>query len=211
MVSHLSSMLNFCFPGIRFLGPVKTTVVSKSTWFWSAAIHSFISASISTQLAALCVSVGSVILSNAVQTSGPTPWRALGELLIAGALYATLPTVIRWFFSAPIDGLSMGCPEGFRPTFFFASTTHARFIPTKHSFRYPLLYIGFPLTMRGSIGKVAAIKTSESEKKKAQEEGRTIEEDFTFFSVDPARYINSELPFDEKLDSVLRGHVCPLS
>ncbi|KAI5849681.1 hypothetical protein BZA05DRAFT_339090 [Tricharina praecox] len=100
----------------------------------------------------------------------------------------------------------MGCPEGLRPTFFFASTTHARFIPTKHSFKYPLLYVGFPLTMRGSIGKVASIKASRSEKTKAEEEGRTLKEDFTFFSVDPARYINSDLPFDQKLDSVLLGH-----
>ena len=61
--------------------------------------------------------------------------------------------------------------------------------------------------MRGSIGRVAAIKTSKLEKKKAEEEGRPIKEGFTFFSVDPARYINSELPFDKKLESVLLGHV----
>ncbi|CCX07112.1 Similar to hypothetical protein [Tuber melanosporum Mel28]; acc. no. XP_002835392 [Pyronema omphalodes CBS 100304] len=85
---------------------------------------------------------------------------------------------------------------------------HARFVPTKHRFRYPLFYVGFPLTQKGSVGNGSflSIKPSISEIQQAKENGYKIKEWKTAFTVDPSKYLNPSLPFDEKLASILVRH-----
>ncbi|KAF8246548.1 hypothetical protein K440DRAFT_553272 [Wilcoxina mikolae CBS 423.85] len=101
-----------------------------------------------------------------------------------------------------------GCPGRFRPMLYFCSTTHARFAPTKHRFKYPLLYVGFPVTMKGTVGggSLLSVKPSVSEMKMVESVGGSLKEWWTIFTVDPSKYLNPELPFDEKLHDVLLGH-----
>lgn len=104
-------------------------------------------------------------------------------------------------------GLGERFPGKFRPLFFFCSTTHARFLPKKHTFKYPLLYVGFPVTMKGSVGGLFSVLESKSEKAENMKLGQKSKDQFTFFSIDPASYTNPDLPFETKLDSVLNHHV----
>ncbi|KAI5852711.1 hypothetical protein DFP73DRAFT_570923 [Morchella snyderi] len=97
-------------------------------------------------------------------------------------------------------------PGKFRPLFFFCSTTHARFLPKKHTFKYPLLYVGFPVTMKSAVGGLFSVVESQSEKAENLKLGRKSRDRFTFFSIDPAGYTNPELPFEKKLESVLIHH-----
>lgn len=104
-------------------------------------------------------------------------------------------------------GLEEKFPGKFRPLFFFCSTTHARFLPKKHTFKYPLLYVGFPVSMKGSVGGLFSVLESESEKAENLKLGHSSKDQFTFFSIDPASYTNPDLPFETKLNSVLIHHV----
>lgn len=104
-------------------------------------------------------------------------------------------------------GLEEKFPGKFRPLFFFCSTTHARFLPKKHTFKYPLLYVGFPVSMKGSVGGLFSVLESESEKAENLKLGHRSKDQFTFFSIDPASYTNPDLPFETKLNSVLIHHV----
>lgn len=104
-------------------------------------------------------------------------------------------------------GLGEKFPGKFRPLFFFCSTTHARFLPKKHTFKYPLLYVGFPLDMKGSVGGLFSVLESKSEKVENLKLGQKSKDQFTFFSIDPASYTNPDLPFETKLNSVLIHHV----
>lgn len=105
-------------------------------------------------------------------------------------------------------GLEEKFPGKFRPLFFFCSTTHARFLPKKHTFKYPLLYVGFPVSMKGSVGGLFSVLESKSEKAENLKLGHGSKDQFTFFSIDPASYTNPDLPFETKLNSVLTHHVC---
>lgn len=117
---------------------------------------------------------------------------------------------VMWRWSVGREALQQG--EGFagkfRPMLFFCSTTHARFLPKKHSFKYPLLYVGIPVTFKGSIGGLFSVLDSKEERDgKVEVEGKDVQRPFTLFSLDPAGYTNPELPFEKKLVSVLIHHV----
>lgn len=100
-----------------------------------------------------------------------------------------------------LDHLEEGLVGQFRPLFFFSATTHSRFTPTKHRFKYPLLYVGFPVTFKGSIGSLLTVKGSEDE------EAALAKRPFTFFTLDPKTYYEPDLSFDKKMVSVLNYHV----
>ncbi|KAA8909976.1 hypothetical protein FN846DRAFT_775762 [Sphaerosporella brunnea] len=125
--------------------------------------------------------------------------------MLVGFLGAAITSILKRYFKAA-NGETPGCGGKFRPQFFFCSTTHARFIPNKHSFKYPLLYVGIPLGLKGAIGTLLSVKASESEYKEAKNQGKSLREKWTFFTVDPARYLNAALPFNEKLYDVIKGH-----
>jgi len=115
---------------------------------------------------------------------------------------------VRWGGSCEREELGGEFLGKFRPILFFCSTTHARFLPKKHTFKYPLLYVGFPVNFKGSIGGLFSVLDSKKEKEEKLKMGEKEEKrPFTFFSLDPAGYINPELPFEKKLDSVLIHHV----
>ncbi|RPA96795.1 DUF1365-domain-containing protein [Choiromyces venosus 120613-1] len=114
---------------------------------------------------------------------------------------------VRWGGSCEREELGGKFLGRFRPMLFFCSTTHARFLPKKHTFKYPLLYVGFPVNFKGSIGELFSVLDSKEEKEeKLKMRGKEEKRPFTFFSLDPAGYINPELPFERKLDSVLIHH-----
>ncbi|PUU75222.1 hypothetical protein B9Z19DRAFT_1131714 [Tuber borchii] len=117
---------------------------------------------------------------------------------------------VKWGGSCEREELGGKFSGKFRPILFFCSTTHARFLPKKHTFKYPLLYVGFPVNFKGSIGGLFSVLDSKKEKeeklKMGEKEVKRVKRPFTFFSLDPAGYINPELPFERKLDSVLIHH-----
>lgn len=89
----------------------------------------------------------------------------------------------------------------FRPLFFLCWTIHARFSPTQYKFKYPLLYVGFPVSLRGTVGgSLFSVLPSQTEKEQQQPEKKGK---FTLFSVDPSSYFNPKLPFDQKVNDLL--------
>ncbi|PWW77990.1 DUF1365-domain-containing protein [Tuber magnatum] len=115
--------------------------------------------------------------------------------------------IVRWGGSCEREELGGKFLGKFRPILFFCSTTHARFLPKKHTFKYPLLYVGFPVNFKGSIGGLFSVLDSKEEREEKLKMGEKEEKrPFTFFSLDPAGYINPKLPFERKLDSVLIHH-----
>ncbi|KAI5778423.1 hypothetical protein EDC01DRAFT_634816 [Geopyxis carbonaria] len=90
----------------------------------------------------------------------------------------------------------------FRPLFFLCWTIHARFSPTQYKFKYPLLYVGFPVSLKGSIGgSLFSVLPSQTEKEQLQQPEKKGK--FTFFSVDPSSYFSPNLPFDQKVNDLL--------
>jgi hypothetical protein len=160
-----------------------------------------------TALASFCISAGSFLFVNSIQNDedkGSIWPRALGDWAVAGLVGAATTALLERYFHYGIAAELPGCYGIFRPKFFFCLTTHARFIPTHHKFKYPLLYVGIPLGMKGGIGNLLSVKPSESE----INNGDTgLKMPWSFFTVDPGRYMNPELPFDKKLENVIKGHV----
>lgn len=137
-------------------------------------------------------------------------WKNFALICLGICLTKVAPFV--WMVvSSSRTGLEEKFPGKFRPLFFFCSTTHARFLPKKHTFKYPLLYVGFPVSMKGSVGGLFSVLESKSEKAENLKLGRRSKDQFTFFSIDPASYTNPDLPFETKLSSVLIHHVCRLT
>ncbi|KAI5840617.1 hypothetical protein BZA05DRAFT_449809 [Tricharina praecox] len=60
--------------------------------------------------------------------------------------------------------------------------------------------------MRGSIGKVASHQGEQIGEDEGRRGWKNAQGGFYLLQRRPARYINSDLPFDQKLDSVLLGH-----
>lgn len=102
-----------------------------------------------------------------------------------------------WFFFGQTSIRSQDFGR-YRPRFFLCWTTHMRLRPFRCSFRYPILYVGFLASARGSIsgGRMFSILSHKPDAK----------EKFTFFTVDPKRYYNGSLPFDQKLNDFLKSH-----
>ena len=141
-------------------------------------------------------------------------WGDLVAIYLAIFILKISPFVwrtVKWGGSFEREELGGKFLGKFRPILFFCSTTHARFLPKKHTFKYPLLYVGFPVNFKGSIGGLFSVLDSKKEKeeklKMGEKEVNRVKRPFTFFSLDPAGYINPELPFERKLDSVLIHHV----
>lgn len=133
-------------------------------------------------------------------------WKNFALICLGICLFKVAPFV--WMVAlSSRAGLEENFFGKFRPLFFFCSTTHARFLPKKHTFKYPLLYVGFPVTMKGSVGGLFSVLESKSEKAENAKLGQKSKDQFTFFSIDPAGYTNPDLPFESKLDSVLIHHV----
>ncbi|CUS10759.1 unnamed protein product [Tuber aestivum] len=137
-------------------------------------------------------------------------WGDLVAIYLAIFILKTVPfawRVVRWGGSCEREELGGKFLGKFRPILFFCSTTHARFLPKKHTFKYPLLYVGFPVNFKGSIGGLFSVLDSKGEREEKLNMGeREGKRPFTFFSIDPSGYINPELPFERKLDSVLIYH-----
>lgn len=134
-------------------------------------------------------------------------WKNFALICLGICLIKVVPFVWMVVLSSR-TGLEEKFPGKFRPLFFFCSTTHARFLPKKHTFKYPLLYVGFPVTMKGSVGGLFSVLESKSERAENLKLGHSPKDQFTFFSIDPASYTNPDLPFETKLNSVLTHHVC---
>ncbi|KAL7272312.1 hypothetical protein RUND412_004886 [Rhizina undulata] len=131
-------------------------------------------------------------------------WWNLSFIVAGICLHSIIPFVIGvWRERRDFEDQFKG---KFRPLFFFCSTTHSRFLPKKHTFKYPVLYVGFPVNFRGSIGGLFSVLDSRQEKEEQLKLGQRKENGFTFFSINPAGYTNPDLPFDKKLDSVLSHH-----
>jgi len=142
--------------------------------------------------------------------SGLGFWGDLVVIYLAIFILNIAPFVwrtVKWGGSCEREELGGMFLGKFRPILFFCSTTHARFLPKKHTFKYPLLYVGFPVNFKGSIGGLFSVLDSKKEKEEKLKMGEEEKRPFTFFSLDPAGYINPELPFERKLDSVLIHHV----
>lgn len=136
-----------------------------------------------------------------------TLWIRYINFIIFIGLAIAVPAV--WYLAPVAYAIAQGTYPGheasygrFRPTLFFCSTTHARFTPTKHFFKYPILYVGFPVTFKGSIGGLFGIVAAASEKDGPQQRSAR-----TIFSVDPASFVNPTLPFDQKLAPILLRNV----
>lgn len=77
--------------------------------------------------------------------------------------------------------------------------------------------MGFPVTLKGTVGggSLFSVKPSLAEinqaKTTAGGDCSGLKEWRTIFTVDPAKYLNPELPFDEKLQDVLINHVRSLN
>ncbi|KAG0133834.1 hypothetical protein HOY82DRAFT_248736 [Tuber indicum] len=143
--------------------------------------------------------------------SGLGFWGDLVAIYLAMFILEVAPFVwrtVKWGGSCEREELGGRFLGKFRPILFFCSTTHARFLPKAHTFKYPLLYVGFPVNFKGSIGGLFSVLDSkeEREEEKLKTGGKEKKRPFTFFSLDPAGYINPELPFERKLDSVLIHH-----
>jgi hypothetical protein len=133
-------------------------------------------------------------------------WKNFAFICLGICLFKVAPFV-RVVALSSRTNLEERFPGKFRPLFFFCSTTHARFLPKKHTFKYPLLYVGFPVTMKGSVGGLFSVLESKLEKAENSKLGQESKNHFTFFSIDPASYMNPDLPFETKLNSVLIHHV----
>lgn len=142
-------------------------------------------------------------------------WDSEGEysfgfkLLALAGLWASLKmlTLVFILCFAGTNGLDTLQPGKFRPLFFFGATTHARFGPVKHSFRYPLLYFGFPLDFTGKVGSLFEVKGLPVEGEEVKEPEYMLHRGFTFFSIDPTKYLDPKLPFNKKLEPILAGEV----
>ncbi|RPA82822.1 hypothetical protein BJ508DRAFT_324989 [Ascobolus immersus RN42] len=131
-------------------------------------------------------------------------WMKLGGFAGLWGSYKIL-TLLAILCLANSSGLDSLHPGKFRPLFFFGATTHARFGPVKHSFRYPLLYFGFPLDFTGKVGSLFEVKEMPTEGKEAEQPKQMLHRGFTFFSVDPTKYLDPKLPFNKKLEPILAG------
>jgi hypothetical protein len=192
---------------------VPVHAAASSRWVFSLLAlwwASFSPARVFTGLASFFISAGSFLVVTSIQNDadkGLTWPDAFGDWAIAGLVGAMTTAILEKYFNYGIGAELPGCDGIFRPKFFFCLTTHARFIPTQHKFKYPLLYVGIPLGMKGGIGNLLSIKPSESEINKSNGAGKGLKQAWSFFTVDPGRYMNPELPFDEKLVNVIKGHV----
>ncbi|KAG0639692.1 hypothetical protein HOY80DRAFT_68805 [Tuber brumale] len=137
-------------------------------------------------------------------------WGDLVAIYLAIFILKIAPFVwrtVKWDGSCEREELGGRFLGKFRPILFFCSTTHTRFLPKAHTFKYPLLYVGFPVNFKGSIGGLFSVLYSKEEREEKLKTGvKEKKRPFTFFSLDPAGYINPELPFERKLDSVLTHH-----
>lgn len=128
-----------------------------------------------------------------------------GILMLAAALSLSFPdlasikkSALGWFGSEPGSTASR-----MRPMFFFCSASHARFTPEKRRFKYPMLYVGFPATLKGGVSggsRLFSVLPSPTET-------TTRTPPRSIFTVDPAKYFSPDLSFVEKLHQVLAGHV----
>lgn len=130
-----------------------------------------------------------------------SPMSLIRSLVISGVTIWSLGAVLNHFLADDdVDAQKTDWGK-LRPSLFMSSTYHARFLPTKYRFEFPLLYVGFPAKMKGTLGgKLFAVKPAETEV--------VVEKSkWTVFSVDPSRYLNPTLPFEEKLGDAMRRDV----
>jgi hypothetical protein len=218
MINTTAPMLKAaCLQNPAFVRPRNNSLLRKTAaGEWWPEVQSIFGASIISRFATTCVCFAIFIISSSIQLlrGKLTLWGIFGGLALTVVLSAVAPNFIDEIFGFGTRGKRVGgCPGRFRPMLYFCSTTHARFSPTKHRFKYPLLYVGFPVTMKGTVGggSLLSVKPSLSEMKKAENVGMSLKEWWTVFTVDPSKYLNPQLPFDEKLHDVLTGHVSALS
>ena len=185
---------------------------------WWPQVQSFFGASVISRVASVFVCSWILIISSTLQLfrGELTIWKLLSGLAITVVVSAIGSTFIDRIFGFRVGG-GGGIGGKLRPMFYFCSTTHRRFSPTEHSFKYPLLYVGFPVTLKGTVGggSLFSVKPSLAEinqaKTTAGGDCSGLKEWRTIFTVDPAKYLNPELPFDEKLQDVLINHVRSLN
>lgn len=228
-------MLNRCIQGTAFGHRPRGDSIrlrKNAAREWWPRVQSIFGASVISRVASVLICFGILIISSVVLLfrGKLTIWKVLGGLTLTAVVSAITPTFTDRLFGFKVGGGAVRTGGGFggrlKPMFYFCSTTHGRFSPTKHSFKYPLLYVGFPVTLKGTVGggSLFSVKPSLAEINKAKaiagedygsaggNDGSSGPKEWrTLFTVDPAKYLNPELPFDEKLQDVLSSHVSSLN
>ncbi|KAF8443652.1 hypothetical protein BDZ91DRAFT_167116 [Kalaharituber pfeilii] len=130
---------------------------------------------------------------------------SFSKALLLAMLSLLLYNAIPWYYRirridvAAIEANFIG---KFKPRVYFSATTHARFSPVKHKFRYPLMYVGFPIAFEGTCNALISVRgvPGNDPRKRFWGKGTQL---WSFFDVRPENYVNPHLPFSQKLDPVL--------
>ena len=157
----------------------------------------------------ISLTVLATILRSSFWKNGGTgigAWQLLRSLITSGITVWSLGAIVSHFCDDNDRTAEQTDFGKYRPSFFLSWTLHARFMPQKYKFKVPLLYVGFPVTMKGSLGgSLFSVRPA------ATETG-AVEPKWTYFSVDPKAYLNPTLPFEEKLcDMMVRQVSIPCS
>ena len=133
-------------------------------------------------------------------------WSLLGYLLCVLLAFLVLvftKAVPWWFQLSKLDSRETNGVFGakYRPLMFFAETFHSRFTPQLHKFVYPVLYVGFPVHFEGTVGGLFSVRGSENEGM------GWFRQFFSIFDVAPRNYVNPNLSFRKKIETIMLGKV----